>query len=286
MPIRFQCPNGHKLQVGDELAGKRGACPECGAKVVVPGAAKPPAAMAGEKPAAQPDGPPEKQSGASPDHKPDDKPAAKPVARPVAKAVAKAPAAAGDAWYLRTTTGEQFGPAAAEQFADWIRQQRVGPTSYVWHEGWPEWRLAADVADQLPAPLVGVAADGGASAGPAGFASPPAKRSASTRYLQKKRMWIRLRLVAAAALLLLTLVLAGVLIWVLVVLPGQGATEPADDGPPAAAQEEGGAEEDMGEPMPDPMPDETAEPMDERMEMEDAAEADEVMPRQGGDESL
>src|SRR5215471_17258656 len=39
MGIRFYCPNGHKLNVKLELAGKRAICPDCGAKLVVPAAA-------------------------------------------------------------------------------------------------------------------------------------------------------------------------------------------------------------------------------------------------------
>ena len=36
MGIRFYCPNGHKLHVKAFLAGKRGICPECGVKVMIP----------------------------------------------------------------------------------------------------------------------------------------------------------------------------------------------------------------------------------------------------------
>ncbi|MFP6667370.1 MAG: GYF domain-containing protein [Pirellulales bacterium] len=36
MGIRFYCPNGHKLNVKSFLAGKRGICPHCGAKVDIP----------------------------------------------------------------------------------------------------------------------------------------------------------------------------------------------------------------------------------------------------------
>jgi len=36
MGIRFFCPNGHKLNVKDHLAGKRGVCPQCGAKFLIP----------------------------------------------------------------------------------------------------------------------------------------------------------------------------------------------------------------------------------------------------------
>src|SRR5262245_5988746 len=39
MGIRFNCPNGHKLNVKASLAGRRAICPECGAKLVVPGVA-------------------------------------------------------------------------------------------------------------------------------------------------------------------------------------------------------------------------------------------------------
>src|SRR5262245_50822769 len=36
MGIRFFCPNGHKLNVKEHLAGKRGVCPQCGAKFSIP----------------------------------------------------------------------------------------------------------------------------------------------------------------------------------------------------------------------------------------------------------
>jgi hypothetical protein len=36
MGIRFACPNGHNLNVKEHLAGKRGICPNCGAKFVIP----------------------------------------------------------------------------------------------------------------------------------------------------------------------------------------------------------------------------------------------------------
>ena len=36
MGIRLQCPNGHKVHVKLFLAGKRGICPQCGAKFDIP----------------------------------------------------------------------------------------------------------------------------------------------------------------------------------------------------------------------------------------------------------
>jgi len=38
MGIRFECPNGHRLHVKQFLAGKRGICPECDARFIVPAA--------------------------------------------------------------------------------------------------------------------------------------------------------------------------------------------------------------------------------------------------------
>ena len=50
MGIRFSCPNGHKLNVKDHLAGKRGICPSCRATFLIPIAsqAREPATVAGE----------------------------------------------------------------------------------------------------------------------------------------------------------------------------------------------------------------------------------------------
>jgi hypothetical protein len=36
MGIRLSCPNGHRLNVKEFLAGKRGICPQCGAKFIIP----------------------------------------------------------------------------------------------------------------------------------------------------------------------------------------------------------------------------------------------------------
>src|SRR4051794_20018198 len=36
MGIKFNCPNGHKLHVKSFLAGKKGVCPKCGVRIVIP----------------------------------------------------------------------------------------------------------------------------------------------------------------------------------------------------------------------------------------------------------
>src|SRR5262249_59744698 len=41
MGIKFHCPNGHKLNVKAFLAGKKGICPKCGTKMLIPTASEP-----------------------------------------------------------------------------------------------------------------------------------------------------------------------------------------------------------------------------------------------------
>ncbi|HVT26869.1 MAG TPA: hypothetical protein VHE81_02515 [Lacipirellulaceae bacterium] len=52
MGIRFSCPNGHKLNVKAFLAGKRGVCPHCGTKFLIPMQTSPPEEEAGPSGAA------------------------------------------------------------------------------------------------------------------------------------------------------------------------------------------------------------------------------------------
>ncbi len=56
-------------------------------------------------------------------------------------------------WRLASPTGDQYGPTVPTLFAQWITQGRVPHDWLVWRTGWPEWRLAAEVESELPAPL-------------------------------------------------------------------------------------------------------------------------------------
>jgi hypothetical protein len=164
MGVRFECPNGHKLHVKAHLAGKRGVCPDCGARFVVPsfsgGVANDPASAAagaqgGDSTAG---GPPSvviattgtaSRAGAA-NH-------AAPVSAP--------PAAAGGegaaAWYVRPATGGQFGPASTEAFRQWIAEGRVAADAWVWRTGWPDWKAGSEalalVDDGPPPPTAGAA---------------------------------------------------------------------------------------------------------------------------------
>ncbi|MGQ9761860.1 MAG: GYF domain-containing protein [Thermogutta sp.] len=56
-------------------------------------------------------------------------------------------------WYVRPPAGGQYGPAAPEVVRTWFAEGRVTPDSYVWREGWRDWKLARDV---FPAMLLKV----------------------------------------------------------------------------------------------------------------------------------
>lgn len=146
MGIRFHCPNGHKLHVKSFLAGKRGICPECGVKVIIPA---PEEAAATQTPTTEPTktaspvdspSPPEtpptpqaSNSAASNLHAPPLSPHADPLPTP--------PAPGNVAfWHLRIPTGEQFGPIDEAGFRSWIAEGRVSDECFVWQEGWSQWQ--------------------------------------------------------------------------------------------------------------------------------------------------
>ena len=157
MGVRFECPNGHKLHVKAELAGKRGICPECGVKFVVP-------SFSGERVAADAAGPP---STAVPTPTPSSASSSGSViiqtappsgiSRAGASENSLAPAVA-IAWYIRPATGGQFGPASTEVFQQWIAEGRVTADSWVWRTGWADWKPGTEALALLSdRPPVGAA---------------------------------------------------------------------------------------------------------------------------------
>jgi hypothetical protein len=219
MGIRFHCPNGHKLNVKSFQAGRKGICPYCGTKFVIPiqstrksskeeraalralaaasSTAMNPASQnaspgsAGNMPiaASQTFSP---NSSSSPpiieSAKAGDKMSPKPAffssqqdaggngfALPSLPTTADsitdilnsgplhdAPAApttanpadplieAGDVvWYVRPSSGGQYGPATSNMMRQWLAEGRIGHNTLVWREGWRDWRQALDVFQQL-----------------------------------------------------------------------------------------------------------------------------------------
>ena len=172
MGIKFHCPNGHKLNVKAFLAGKRGICPQCGCKMDIPlesqrgrDAKKQAASDAAED-----------VSEAAPVATAATSQAASPAVATAGAAVASAPAAPVPQtapvvaaapsdpiaespqalWYVRPTTGGQYGPASGDAMRGWINEGRVNGQSLIWREGWPEWKKADGIFKQLAQPAAPV----------------------------------------------------------------------------------------------------------------------------------
>jgi len=222
MGIRFLCPNGHKLNVKQALAGKHGICPDCGAKFLIP--ASPAGLISGIA-----------------GHSDLSLPVEAPEVEPTGPAV----------WCLRPITGGEYGPVTAEVFADWIAEGRVTTDAHVWCEGWPQWRTALDAAELLPtretASPVTVATNhveeksivSGLSEtltipGTAPAIVPAMADDAETTAWppEVRRAQIRqLQFALAIVMFLLVIILAGVLVWVL----RRNPTETVLPEPPAPA---------------------------------------------------
>jgi hypothetical protein len=219
MGIKFHCPNGHKLNVKAFLAGKRGVCPKCGARMRIPTNSD--ASLVDsdleETDASQH---PSKSNGAG---------------RVAAPAVSAAPAAAGAVpvtgdddpiaqapsaiWYVRPPTGGQYGPARGDVMRRWLTEGRVSSDSLVWREGWTDWQTAGKLFPTLNA--------AGTVAAPAAPVSEPSttvpiatrsSRRTATRYEDKKRDSSSLAIAILVSLGILCAILIGVLVYVLMTL--------------------------------------------------------------------
>jgi len=182
MGIRFYCPNGHKLNVKSFLAGMRGICPHCGARVNIPlqstrpsskelrrqraEAAKRSSAVAagtvGETAAPEgeyearvalptdPDSSTSNPSGSPPQQASN---AATVQQGGPGQIAAQQPDPLDEApnacWYVIPPSGGQYGPASREVMRTWLSEGRIGPETLVWREGWPDWREARNVFPEV-----------------------------------------------------------------------------------------------------------------------------------------
>jgi hypothetical protein len=253
MGIRFNCPNGHKLNVKSELAGKKAICPDCGAKLVVPaaGAASESSihqgSVAGRFGAAE--------AGESR------------IIGTVAPAVvlhnsvSAAMQSSGKArssvvWYIRPVSGGQFGPVNDDELCAWIADGRLTADSYVWRAGWPDWLKAGDAADELPTslpvttltelpvsaasepPVADVASDfPGTPSGPVAVAA-PLDELAVLPITGARRPRRQTPLFVTVLLVLAIIVLAGVLIWVIQRNAGSEPPAPQASRAPLAESQE------------------------------------------------
>lgn len=164
MGIRFYCPNGHKLNVKDFQAGRNGLCPFCGSKMQIPlestrtssrhksqsqeGGDE--ASAASEVTVAELDSPTVAETTPPPDQTATPSADTTPSAATSPAEVADPLVEAGEVvWYVRPTSGGQFGPATADCMRTWLAEGRIAVETLVWREGWRDWRDAGDVFPQL-----------------------------------------------------------------------------------------------------------------------------------------
>jgi hypothetical protein len=167
MGIKFRCEGcDKKLHVKAFLAGKRGVCPHCGAKIRIPQEDAAPSTSGDQQrtspqaasPAPQPRSTDTSQPKATP-HEPRKTKSTSAVkqrrpstakknetAEPPEDAISEAPEAV---WYVRPPSGGQYGPAAAEIMRRWLNEGRVSGDSLVWREGWEDWRTGDAVFPSL-----------------------------------------------------------------------------------------------------------------------------------------
>jgi len=175
MGIRFFCEHcDRKLNIKSFLAGKKGICPHCSGKIIIPLESQIPS-KGGEKDA-EDDAvvtflENNAKGGATTEFADLGGDPKEAVATPIATVLTKAkpiadalpsggmPAetpAANDpfdedpdaVWYVRPPTGGQYGPADGEVMRKWVSEGRVSADSLVWRDGWPDWRNANE---EIPA---------------------------------------------------------------------------------------------------------------------------------------
>ncbi len=129
MGIRFQCPNGHPLNVKSYLAGRRGICPKCSARFLVPVTSGGPAT---------PDLDQSKIEQATQEEPEEPVVTTTPLPRTTTP---EAPDSTS-LWYVRNDTDQQFGPVETDVIRQWLAEGRVSSDSWVWRTGWPQWKQA------------------------------------------------------------------------------------------------------------------------------------------------
>jgi hypothetical protein len=161
MGIRFFCPNGHKLNVKEHLAGKAGFCPECGARLIIPLQSTRKSSRELNELKERQENVPEVGliSSATP-------------AQPQPLATNSATTATTPisnrneivnpneitnpilqdqtvVWYVQVPGGERYGPVNGQTIHAWIQERRIESSMLVWREGWTNWLEAKNVFTEL-----------------------------------------------------------------------------------------------------------------------------------------
>lgn len=162
MGIRFYCPNGHKLNVKEKLAGKRGVCPQCGVKLLIP--------LKSTRPSSREEREKQQKLAANANGNPNDfdvfaddqgtaeiaisyDESGNMTAATLTSATGPALTTAFDdpsvVWYVQLPDGQRFGPATLAIMRSWVDERRIGPNMLVWREGWQDWIEARHVFPEI-----------------------------------------------------------------------------------------------------------------------------------------
>jgi hypothetical protein len=135
MGIVAYCPNGHRVKVKDELAGRKGVCPECQARFRIP---RGEAAGAGGATRTAGGYPVARVVSLDPA-----------VAAGLPRAVAMAPASTSlhpalaerpeATWSLAVPGGEASAPMSADAMQSLLDAGGLTGDELVWREGWADW---------------------------------------------------------------------------------------------------------------------------------------------------
>jgi hypothetical protein len=226
MGIKFHCPNGHKLNVKAFLAGKKGICPKCGTKMLIPTASEPGLADSDADSDLEETDP--SQAAKSNGSGAVAAAAAQTANAPSAPAVSAAPATATASatndpiseaptaiWYVRPPSGGQYGPARGEIMRKWISEGRVSSDSLVWREGWTDWQNAGKLFPMLNESGTNAAAQSVMSAVSTTVPlTTRASQRATARYETKKHNSNAMAVAILVGLGILCLVLIGILVFV------------------------------------------------------------------------
>lgn len=184
MGIVAFCPQGHRVKVKDQLAGRKGICPTCGTRFrIPPAAAVPPAApaplpvatiisldaaIAARLPRALPLNAPAVAAGLTPAAAPATASVVAPVMADTAATAAVDAADDSDmfaeeaeeheprmhpviaerpdlAWCLALPGGTASEPLTSDALQAWLDARRATGAELVWRADWPDWRPIARV---------------------------------------------------------------------------------------------------------------------------------------------
>ncbi|MFK8113103.1 MAG: GYF domain-containing protein [Rubripirellula sp.] len=176
MGIRFACHACDKrLNIKQDLAGRRGICPACAARFRIPlsdaehstpvdlpvatttapvgQVVSPVQQIEASKPVVSD---PQPSAVPSPQVATDSEPAAEPENVPKQESASSVNVLEVDpqaTWYVRPPSGGQYGPASSIVLKQWIGEGRVAANALLWRDGWPHWRDAKEVLPELASQL-------------------------------------------------------------------------------------------------------------------------------------